>query len=316
MTKLASTTLRPIVAILAMSGAVVGGRAAFAWQGSGPVYGIGEQEKVSTELPSELEGIDIVEHLGDTLPLELPLMHDSGEPTTLKKVLESGRPVLLQMGYMKCPMLCSLVLNELVRGLDDVDWTAGKEFDVVSISINPEEGSELAHAKKLGYLAQYERAGSEGGWHFLTGEADHTKAIADAVGFQFKKLPDGEYSHPAMVAVIAPDGRIVRYLYGVKYEPATLRMALLEGSEGTIGTPLDRFILWCHQYSPTDGGYVLFAFRLMQLGGALTLAILGTGVAFLIVRERRARRLMPPATNDKNSDSTNDSHAAGQPRHA
>ncbi len=260
----------------------------------GPAYGIGELAELSTAMPTEVQGVDIVEHLGEVVPLDVSLTHDSGKQVTMREILASGRPVLLHFGYNRCPMLCSLVLNELVRGLEGVDWTAGTEFDVVSISVNPDEGTELAHAKKLGYLAQYERAGSERGWHFLTGSAEDTKALADAVGFQYKRLPDGEYSHPAMVAVLAPDGTVVRYLYGVKYEPATLRMALLEGSQGTIGTPLDRFILWCHQYSASDGGYVLGAFRLMQLGGLAAVVVLGTGIAGFVVRERRARRLAPP----------------------
>ncbi len=260
----------------------------------GPAYGIGELAQRSTDMPTEVQGVDIVEHLGEVVPLDVSLTHDSGKQVTMRELLASGRPVLLHFGYNRCPMLCSLVLNELVRGLEGVDWSAGTEFEVVSISVNPDEGTELAHAKKLGYLAQYERKGSEGGWHFLTGDAQSTKALADAVGFQFKRLPDGEYSHPAMVAVLAPDGTIVRYLYGVKYEPATLRMALLEGSQGTIGTPLDRFILWCHQYSASDGEYVLFAFRMMQLGGLLTIGVLGTGIAVLVVRDKRAKRLAPP----------------------
>jgi len=262
--------------------------------GGGPVYGVGEREALSTDMPVEVQGVDIVEHLGDVVPLDVSLTHDSGKAVTMRELLAPGRPVLLHFGYNRCPMLCSLVLNELVRGLEEVNWSAGTEFDVVSISVNPDEGTELAHAKKLGYLAQYERTGSEGGWHFLTGSAEATKTLADAVGFQYKRLPDGEYSHPAMVAVLSPDGTIVRYLYGVKYEPSTLRMALLEGSQGTIGTPLDRFILWCHQYSASDGEYVLFAFRLMQLGGVLTVGVLGAGIAVMVIRDKRAKRLAPP----------------------
>ena len=260
----------------------------------GPVFQLGEQSAVSSELPEEVEQVDIIEHLGDKLPLDTVFIHDNGKETSLRELLKAGRPILLHMGYYKCPMLCSLVLNELVRGLEKVDWSAGQEFDVVSISVNPNENVELAHAKKLGYVAQYERKDSQSGWHFLTGPSIASQSVADAVGFQFKLLKNGEYSHPAMLAVIAPDGTIVRYLYGVKFEPETLRMALVEGSEGTIGTPLDRFILWCHQYDPELGGYILFSFRLMQLGGAATVLLLGSGIGIMLYREHRARRLSPP----------------------
>jgi protein SCO1/2 len=132
---------------------------------------------------------------------------------------------------------------------------------------------------------------------FLTGPQESIDAICEATGFRYRKQPDGEYSHPATLIMIAPDGRIVRYLYGVKFEPATVRMALLEASEGTIGTPLDRFILWCHQFDPTSKGYVLFAFRLVQIAGLCTIVLLAAGILWMLRRESRIRAAARPTTH-------------------
>ena len=249
-------------------------------------------------VPPELVGVDIIEHLGDTLPLDLPFTDDDGSATTLGAILSGGKPVLLHLGYLRCPMLCTMVLNEAVRGLAKVDWTAGKDFEFVSVSINPEERYPLAFAKKQGYLSEYGRDAPASGWHFMTGAESSSKALADAVGFAFKKLPDGEYAHAAALFLIAPDGRIVRYLYGVKFEPETMRMALVEAGEGTIGTPLDRFILWCHQYDPLAGSYSLFAMRLMQIGGVVTLVFLGAGLGWLFWKDSARKRLQAPQLNE------------------
>lgn len=246
----------------------------------------------------EMEGVDILEHLGDKVPLDIVLIDDDGKETTLGAILASGKPVMLHFGYYKCPMLCTLVLNEAIRSLSKVDLSIGNDFDLVSISINPKESNELAHAKKLGYMAEYGRAGSEKGTRFLTASqtAEGAKvpaAIAESVGFQYKELPSGEFSHPAMLAMIASDGRIVRYLYGVKFDPATMRMAIVEAGEGKIGTPLDRFILWCHQYDPASQGYVVFAVRLMQIGGAITVVVIAAGLIFMFRRGARTAQLAP-----------------------
>ncbi len=267
-------------------------------QMSMPAHAPGQAPISAEGVAPELEGVTIIEHLGDRVPLETALVLDDGSTTTLGELLKSGRPLMLHMGYYKCPMLCTLVLNEAIRSLQKVDLSIGRDFDLVSISVNPQESWELAGAKKKGYIAEYERAGSDRGVHFLTAVQSEQGAlapaqIADAVGFQYRRLPDGEYSHPAMLAMVAADGRIVRYLYGVKFEPATMKMAIVEAGEGRIGTPLDRFILWCHQYDASSQGYVVFAFRLMQVGGAITVVVIASGLLVLFLRGTRAAALAP-----------------------
>lgn len=234
--------------------------------------------QLNTGVPKELEGIDIDEKLNESLPLDARFLDDAGNPVTLGQYFTGKRPVLLQLGYNKCPMLCNLVLNGTFDGLKGVDWTPGKEFEVLSVSIDPTEAPALAKAKKESYLAEYERPGAGLGVHFLTGDERMSKAVADSVGFRFRRQENGDYSHAAVLVLVKPDGKVSRYMYGTKFEPKDLRFALLEASEGRIGTTLDKFILWCHMYDPNAKGYVLQARRVMSLGGAVTVVVLAVGL--------------------------------------
>ena len=232
-------------------------------------------------VPHELQGVDIEEKPNAQVPLEVPFVTEDGSPIRLRDLLRPDRPVILQLGYNRCPMLCNLVLNGAVNGLKGVDWNAGDQFDLVSISVAPTETPGLAKVKKDGYVLEYGRDGATRGFRFLTGPAESSRAVADAVGFRFREQENGEIAHAAVLFVLTPEGRVSRYLYGTKFDPKDLRMALLEASEGKIGTTLDRFILWCHVYDPDARGYVLFAVRLMQLGGLVTLVVLGAGLFWL-----------------------------------
>jgi len=243
----------------------------------------------------ELEGVTIIDKLDSQLPLSATFRDDHGNSVTLRDVLPKDRPAILQIGYMKCPMLCSLVMNALVRGIQDMDWTVGQQYDIIALSVNPKEGPDLAEGKKAGYVAEYGRPKSAAGWHFLTGEESSIRSVTDAVGFEYRMQENGEYSHAAGIFILTPDGRLSRVLYGVKYDSANVRMALLEASQGKVGTTLDRIILWCHIYDAQAGGYVVMAMRVMQLGGVLTLMLLGGGLGWFWWREAQARRLAPPA---------------------
>ena len=230
-------------------------------------------------VPEELKGIDVIEHLNEPLPLDARFTSDAGESVALRDYFKGDKPVLLQLGYNKCPMLCNLVLNGAFDGLKGVDWLPGKEFQVVSISVDPTETAALAKAKKESYLAEFERPGANLGVHFLTGSELMSKSVADAVGFAYRRQENGDYAHAAVLVLCTPDGRVSRYMYGTKFEPADLRMGLLEASEGKIGTTLDRFILWCHIYDANARGYVLQARRVMSIGGLVTVLVLAGGLA-------------------------------------
>lgn len=248
-------------------------------------------------VPEELKGVDVVEHLNERLPLEARFTDDKGVPVALGDYFKGDRPVLLQLGYNKCPMLCNLVLNGTFDGLKGVDWLPGKEFSVLSVSIDPTETAALAKAKKESYLAEYDRPGANLGVHFLTGSELMSKRVADAVGFQFRRQENGDYAHAAVIVLCTPDGRISRYLYGTKFEPSDLRMGLIEASEGRIGSTLEKFILWCHIYDANARGYVLQARRVMSVGGLVTVLALAAGLgAFWTAEVRKKKQSASAAT--------------------
>jgi protein SCO1/2 len=193
-------------------------------------------------------------------------------------------------------MLCNLVLNGAFDGLKGIEWMPGKEFEVISISIDPTETPALASAKKESYLAEFERPGARQGVHFLTGSAIMSKSVADAVGFQYRRQEDGEFAHAAVLVLITPDGRISRYMYGTKFESSDLRMGLLEASQGNIGTTIDRFILWCHIYDANARGYVLQARRVMSIGGLVTLLVLAGGLAVFWAAEIKKKKSLQTAS--------------------
>jgi len=279
-------------AILALTAALACAASSQAQVRLGGTY---EEPAPTADALPELEGVNIVDKLDSQVPLDATFRDERGRTVSFRDVLPKDRPAILQIGYLRCPMLCSLVMNALVRGIQGVDWTVGGQYDIISLSVNPSEGPELADAKKAGYVAEYGRPQSAPGWHFLTGDEAQIRRVTEAVGFEYRLQENGEYSHAAAVFVLTPDGRLSRVLYGVKYQPADVRMALLEASQGRIGTTLDRIILWCHVYDASAGGYVLLAMRVMQLGGALTLAVLGGGLGWFWWREAHARSLAAPA---------------------
>jgi protein SCO1/2 len=239
-------------------------------------------------LPKDLEGVGISEHPGARLPLDLEFTDEDGRPVRLAQYFPGDRPVILTLGYYSCPMLCTLVLNGLVDGLKAVAWTPGREFNIVTVSIDPRETPTLAKLKKENYLTEYGRVGAAAGWHFLTGREENIRKLADAVGFGYRYVKErGQYAHAAAIFVIAPDGRIARYLYGVLYQPKTVHLALAEAGQGKIGTTVDQVLLYCFHYDAQEGRYVLAATNLMRFGGATTALVVGV---WLLTSWRRGAR--------------------------
>ncbi len=230
-----------------------------------------------------LEGVGITEHLDAQIPLELPFVDEEGSDVVLGQYFNNKKPIILTLNYYKCPMLCSLTLNGLTAGLEEMDWTLGDEFEVVTLSINPDEKAPLAKKNKEGYLGHYDRVGAEKGWHFLTGEQNNITKLADSLGFGYVFDPNtGEFHHTASIMFITPDGRISKYMNDVQFRGQDLRFALIEASEGKIGTTLDKFLLFnCFQYDPDSNSYTPVAWKLMRTGGVLMLVVLGGGLAVL-----------------------------------
>jgi len=231
-------------------------------------------------LPKDLEGVGITEHPGARLPLDLEFTDENGTSVRLGQYFSGDRPVILTLGYYRCPMLCTLVLNSLVDGLRDLPWTPGREFEIVTVSIDPTETPTLAKLKKQNYLQEYARPGAAGGWHFLTGREENIRKLADTVGFGYRYVQErGQYAHAAAIFVVTPDGRMAKYLYGVVYQPKTVRLALTEAGQGKIGTTVDQLLLYCFHYDAQEGRYVVAASNIMRFGGATTALVVGVWLA-------------------------------------
>lgn len=243
-------------------------------------------------VPKEIESIGVDEHLDTQIPLELPFVDSNGRNVRLGDLFDGKTPVILTLNYSDCPMLCSLQLNGLFEGLQGVDWDLGNQYRMVTVSIDPKEKPERAEATKRKYLEIYGRQGVDQGWQCLTGEETNIRKLAATVGFGYAYLPETkEYAHAAVTMVCTPDGRLSRYLYGVQYPPQTVRLALLEASEGKIGNTMDRVMLFCFQYDEKAGRYGPAAMKIMQAGGVLTLIFLTGLLGIYWLREAgKARR--------------------------
>ncbi len=248
--------------------------------------------QLADHTPKQLENVGVTEHLGDQLPLDLEFVDENGRTVQLGDYFEGQRPVILSLNYYRCPMLCGLQLNGLADGMGQLDWTPGDQFDVVTVSIDPSETPQLAKLKKQGYLKKMGRPAAAAGWHFLTGHQASIHRLAEAVGFRYSyDAEQGQFAHAAAAYVCTPKGKLARYLYGIDYPAKTLRLALLEGSEGKIGSPIDQLILYCYCYNPSSRTYTPVAMNIMRLGGGLTVLFLGLTVGLFWVREaRRSKR--------------------------
>ncbi len=243
-------------------------------------------------LPAELEGVGVAEHLGQQLPLDLPFTDDDGRPVKLGNYFQAGRPVLLDIGYYRCPMLCNLVLNGFIEGLREVpSWVPGDNFEVVVVSVDPLETAKLAKLKKQNYVREYGRPETASGWHFLTGSPESIAALTQAVGFRYQYLEDrNEYAHAAVLMALTPEGKVARYLYGVTFDPRTIRLSLAEASEGRSLSALDQLLLYCYHYDPSSRSYSFAAINIMRAGGVLALIVVGATLASFWMRESRRRR--------------------------
>jgi protein SCO1/2 len=238
--------------------------------------------------PKRLNGIDVEEHLNAKLPLGLEFTDTSGQKVSLERFVRGERPVIFTLNYSDCPMLCSLQLSGLSNALGKLDRELGRDFDVVTVSLNPKETTERARETEARYRGEVaagqgesheavKRVGLDtGGWHFLTGAPASIDAFAEALGIRYGyNEARKEYVHPAVLVLSTPSGRISRYLYGIEYQQKTLALSLVEAAEGKIGTSIDRLILYCFHYDDSEGKYAPVAMNIMRVGGSLTALALG-----------------------------------------
>jgi protein SCO1/2 len=240
-------------------------------------------------VPEPLKNTGITEKLGQKIPQDLQFTDDQGVLRPLSYYFQkaSGKPVVLALVYYNCPNLCTFVLNGLVETLKKIDWLPGRDFEILTLSINHNEKPDIAAQKKSAYLNEYGKSDASSGWHFLTGDETSIRALADSVGFGFQYDPrDGQYAHSAALIILTPEGVLSRYLFGIEYKPSDFRLALVEASKGKVGTVIDRLILFCYRYDPRSRGYSLQIARAMQVAGALTAIFVGVFL-FMFWRKQR-----------------------------
>jgi protein SCO1/2 len=268
--------------------------------------GLGPNSPRTDDRPLEVRGLEIQNKLGDRIPLELTFTTPEGKTVKLAEYFNRpsaagsfNKPVVLMMVYYKCPILCPMVLDKFTDTLNQLDFTAGSEFDALVISFDGRDKPVDALTRRGGQLLYYKQPTTDAirsGFNFLTCETrpENARTLADALGFPYRYFPErGEFSHGAAVFVLTPEGKISRYLLGLNYKSKDVRLALLEASQGRIGNLFDAFTLWCYHYDPASGSYALLAMRVMRVGGGLTALLLGALIFALFRWERRKRRLAP-----------------------
>ncbi|MEM1096209.1 MAG: SCO family protein [Bacteroidota bacterium] len=244
--------------------------------------------------PPFLDDIGVDEKLGDMLPLDLVFQNEAGEDVKLGDYFDGERPVMLQFVYLTCTTMCNLHLQEVTRTLSEMEWVPGEQFDVLTISFDPAENAAIAAAQKQAYVSRLGKPEAAAGWHFLTGSEASIEALTKATGFKFVWLPEiDEFAHAASLIFMSGEGMISRYIHGMLMPPRDVRFALLEASEGRIGTAIDQILLFCYQYDPLANSYVIQATNLMKIAGLLTVLVLG---GILLIFWRRERRDLDAAT--------------------
>jgi protein SCO1/2 len=230
-------------------------------------------------------GID--QKLDAQIPLDLMMRNEQGEIVRLRDLFR-GKPVLLNFMYYRCPMLCSMVMEGETSALTELKFDIGKEFDVITVSIDPRDTPTAAAEKKDKYVKRYGRFGAANGWHFLTAHESAIKALTASVGFKYAyDAKVDQFAHNAAIMVLTPDGRVSRYFYGFEYHPRDLRLGLVEASAGKIGTATDQILLLCYHYDPATGKYSRTAMNFVRAGGIATVLSLG-GFIFIMIRRERS----------------------------
>jgi len=244
-------------------------------------------------LPAMVRGVGIDQNLNAQIPLELMFKDETGQAVRLGQYFRQ-KPVVLALVYYECPMLCDMVLNGLTHTMEQISLNLGPDFDVVTVSFNPAETWQLASAKKANYLEKYKRTGAAEGWHFLTGQEDAIKKLADTAGFHYKYDPvTKQFAHASGIMVLTPDGKIARYFYGIEYKPRDFRLGLVEASQHKIGDLADEVLLFCYHYDPMTGKYGAIIQNVTAVLGSATVLGLGALLFVLIRRGTDSERRRP-----------------------
>jgi protein SCO1/2 len=243
---------------------------------------------------NELNGLEVDEQLGSAVPLEAVFTDHNGETVVFGDYFDGETPVILVMVYYECPVVCPVVLSQLTKSLNELDYIAGDDFRLLVVSFDHEETTTLALGERTKFLDGYNR-GTEtkarAGIAFHTGDVPNIRNLVNSIGFSFNSINNDDYSHPISLMILSPDGQVSRYMYGFDYPPRELKLSLLDASEGKIAKSFgDRLLHFCYQIDPTAGKYSIQAFRVMQIGAILTVVLIVIGLTLLFMGERVRRR--------------------------
>jgi protein SCO1/2 len=260
---------------------------AFGQMTGAPAPGFKQQPGLpASAMPAPLREIGFDQNLNQQVPPDVELADENGRSVRVGDFF-GARPVVLAFVYYECPMLCSQVLSAMTSSLNLLSLTAGDDFEIVVVSFDARETFEQAAARKAIALERYDRAGTGSAWHFLTGKQESIDRLTRAAGFRYVWDDETQqFAHPTGVVVLTPDGRVARYLFGIDYGPRDLRLALVEASQGHVGSVVDALVLFCFHYDPTTGRYGFLVMRALRIAGAATVLAIGSLVLIMIRRER------------------------------
>jgi protein SCO1 len=280
-----SNKIRNVLAALLMAACA----SASAWSQAAPKLQPGDA--VPNQKPSILDQVGLDQRLDQQVPLNLAFNDENGQAVQLQQYFGS-KPVILMLVYYQCPMLCTQVLNGFTGAMNGiVRFNIGREFNVVTVSIDPRDTPQDAAAAKKRYLQRYRRAGAAEGWHFLTGKKDQIDALAQAVGFRYAWDPEiQQYAHASGIMLLTPAGRVAQYYYGIEYAPRDIQLGLIEASKGKIGSVVDQVLLYCYHYDPRQGRYGAAIFNILRLSALATVLALGGFMLIMFRRDSLAAR--------------------------
>ena len=242
------------------------------------------------KLPAILSNVGIDQKLNAQAPLDLPFQDESGQTVTLRKYF-TDKPVILNLVYFNCPMMCPEVLHGLTTSLQQLKFDIGKDYQVLTISFDPKDTPQAAAKEKQETLQRLAKPGAEDGWHFLTGSEDSIRRLTQSVGFRYAWDPKTkQYAHASAIMILTPQGKTSKYFYGIQYSPTAMRFGLIEASHNQIGTPVDQLLLFCCRYNATSGKYDLIVGRVLAIAGAITIIILGGFLAVMFRPDSRKSR--------------------------
>jgi protein SCO1/2 len=260
-------------------------------QGQGPA-GMPAGQSALTATPD----IRFDQRVNNQIPLDLSFRDETGKTVALNDYFHHKKPIVLVMPFFKCMGGCTLELQGMATAFNQMNYNVGGDFDVLTVSINPKEGPDIAAKQKAVYLKMYTRKGGDAGWHFLTGQHEAIRALANSIGFKYvENLDTEQFGHATGIVVLTPQGKIFRYFYGSEYSPRELRMALNEASNNNLGTVVDQLLQLCYHYDPTTGHYGLLIQRVLVAAGMSTVLILATSIMLMLRWEKKHPRIVPPS---------------------